>query len=319
MGAASPAASCLRAHAGAVRHAAVPPPGPRQVLRPEPTSRRTAARATSAWTRSRACRSRRSIAQKILSCVARLAAALRGRTRDRRAARRRFGERDSIRGTINSAPTGCCARCRRRRSPISSTNWSIRIFCERTAGDRPVLRLTGESLEVLRGEREVRLIEPKSGPVRKTRTAVESWEGVDRDLFEHLRSLRQEIARDRAVPAYVVFSDRTLRDMARVKPTDELTLRSVHGVGEKKLADFGARFLEAIGDFCRGQLALHRSTRQRSPPRAGCGLSSGGSRESRSRHPDDAQADPAGGRTGLRIRARHGYAPSFAPPPLVPR
>ena len=59
----------------------------------------------------------------------------------------------------------------------------------------------------------------------------ESWEGVDRDLFERLRALRLEIARARGVPPYVIFHDTTLREMARSKPTTIDALRHVYGVG----------------------------------------------------------------------------------------
>jgi ATP-dependent DNA helicase RecQ len=68
----------------------------------------------------------------------------------------------------------------------------------------------------------------------------------DRDLFAVLRALRREIAAERDVPPYVVFSDAVLRAMARDVPRTAAQLRAISGVGEKKLADFGARFLEAI-------------------------------------------------------------------------
>ncbi|UCG17391.1 MAG: DNA helicase RecQ, partial [Phycisphaerales bacterium] len=89
----------------------------------------------------------------------------------------------------------------------------------RSDGDRPVLGLTDESWRVLRGERSVRLLEPKAKPVKKTRVDRESWAGVDQALFEHLRGVRRELARERGVPPYIVFGDASLRDMARRRPT----------------------------------------------------------------------------------------------------
>jgi ATP-dependent DNA helicase RecQ len=71
-------------------------------------------------------------------------------------------------------------------------------------------------------------------------------EVYDRDLFAALRTLRREIAQERDVPPYVVFSDAVLRAMAREVPRTAAQLRAIAGVGEKKLADFGKRFLEAI-------------------------------------------------------------------------
>jgi len=66
------------------------------------------------------------------------------------------------------------------------------------------------------------------------------------DVFRALRDLRKELADDRDVPAYVVFSDAVLRAMARELPRTPVQLRAISGVGEKKLADFGAAFLDAI-------------------------------------------------------------------------
>lgn len=65
-------------------------------------------------------------------------------------------------------------------------------------------------------------------------------------VFRALRDLRKELADERDVPAYVVFSDAVLRAMARELPRTPDQLRAISGVGEKKLADFGTQFLEAI-------------------------------------------------------------------------
>jgi ATP-dependent DNA helicase RecQ len=80
-----------------------------------------------------------------------------------------------------------------------------------------------------------------------------SWESVDTGLFETLRNLRREIANQRNVPAYVLFSDATLRDMARLRPGTSTALLSVRGVGERKLADLGERFLEEIKNYCHAK------------------------------------------------------------------
>jgi ATP-dependent DNA helicase RecQ len=68
----------------------------------------------------------------------------------------------------------------------------------------------------------------------------------DAEVFRALRDLRKELADERDVPAYVVFSDAVLRAMARELPRTPAQLRAISGVGEKKLTDFGARFLAAI-------------------------------------------------------------------------
>jgi len=120
---------------------------------------------------------------------------------------------------------------------------------ERTAEERPVLRLNDASRDVLCGKRAVRLLQPKA-EVQKTRFDEQSWEGVDRGLFESLRTLRRKVADERDVPAYVLFSDATLREMARVRPGSSSALLGIRGVGERKVADLGTRFLELIASYC---------------------------------------------------------------------
>ena len=65
-------------------------------------------------------------------------------------------------------------------------------------------------------------------------------------LFDHLRALRLEIARKEGIAAYMVFADRTLIDMARLRPRTLSEMKLVHGVGEAKLGRYGAIFLKAI-------------------------------------------------------------------------
>jgi ATP-dependent DNA helicase RecQ len=120
----------------------------------------------------------------------------------------------------------------------------------RTADERPVLKLNEASWDVMRGRRAVRLVKAKT-KVGKTRFDEESWEGVDRPLFDEMRSLRRQIADNRGVPPYVIFSDATLRDMARLRPASPAALLTVRGVGERKLADLGELFLNLIATYCR--------------------------------------------------------------------
>jgi len=69
------------------------------------------------------------------------------------------------------------------------------------------------------------------------------------DLFRCLKGLRKKIAGERGVPPYVVFSDKTLKVMARNRPADPAALLRCHGVGDRKLEAYGTRFLTAIGSF----------------------------------------------------------------------
>lgn len=68
-------------------------------------------------------------------------------------------------------------------------------------------------------------------------------------LFQRLRELRRGIAQEIGKPPYIVFSDRTLRDMARIRPVTDAQFLAVNGVGESKLRQYGRRFMEAVAAF----------------------------------------------------------------------
>jgi len=186
------------------------------------------------------------LAQKILSCVARteerfgiehVADVLIGAENDRV---RRWGhDQLSTYGLLKEAA---------RKNVVNAIYQLIDAgVLARTPGDRPVLQLNPASWEVMRGKRTVQLVEPKKPKVKKTSLEQASWEGVDEELFESLRALRREIAAERAVPAYVILHDATLRELARSKPRSFAELRGVRGLGERKLAELGPRLLERIG------------------------------------------------------------------------
>ena len=69
---------------------------------------------------------------------------------------------------------------------------------------------------------------------------------ADEELFGRLRSLRKRLAQERGVPAYVVFSDATLRAMVRRRPQTLEQMLEVSGVGAKKLETYGEEFLDEI-------------------------------------------------------------------------
>lgn len=119
-------------------------------------------------------------------------------------------------------------------------------------GEYHTLSVTPEGRRLLRGECTPTLLQPTKQASRQTSTAfVDSWDGVDRGLFDALRNLRRQLADQRGVPAYIVFGDATLRDMARQRPSTPTGLLDVRGVGQKKLADVGAPFLECITAYCQ--------------------------------------------------------------------
>jgi ATP-dependent DNA helicase RecQ len=120
-----------------------------------------------------------------------------------------------------------------------------------TSDEYPVLRLNAGSWEVMKGQRSVRLVQPARRKKKEKATPeVVSWQGVDQALFEALRRLRRQLAEERKVPPYIVFTDATLRQLASVRPTTAEGMRQVSGVGDAKLREFGERFLQVIRHRC---------------------------------------------------------------------
>ncbi len=110
------------------------------------------------------------------------------------------------------------------------------------------LKLNDLSRKILKAETTVMLTRPAEMEKKLDTIAAPAKAktlGAD-GLFERLRALRRELADKLNVPAYVVFSDRTLLEMAEARPRDEADLLSVSGVGEHKLARYGKAFLETI-------------------------------------------------------------------------
>ena len=122
-----------------------------------------------------------------------------------------------------------------------------------STGPYPVLELTDRGLEALGDQRELWMRtfrSDRSAPAR--RTASGELEGEAAELFGRLRALRTRLARLQGVPAYVVFSDKTLRDMALRRPRTREELLEVSGVGEEKARRYGRAFLAEIAAFTEG-------------------------------------------------------------------
>jgi len=125
-------------------------------------------------------------------------------------------------------------------------------FIEKT-GEYNVLSVTEKGWRVIREEVTPRLLKPaeKAGkPERKTKVEAQSWEGVDKGLFEALRRLRASLASERHVPAYIIFGDAALRDMARRRPSTLQRFLNVRGVGETKCEQYGRIMVEKIRAYC---------------------------------------------------------------------
>jgi ATP-dependent DNA helicase RecQ len=118
------------------------------------------------------------------------------------------------------------------------------------------LKLTADGRTLLEDGGAFRFRRDAARPKSKTtRTASKSAPArsdlceADADLFAALKELRLDLAKEREVPAYVIFSDRSLVDMANTKPADDIAFAEVFGVGEAKLRDFCQPFLAVIAEF----------------------------------------------------------------------
>lgn len=205
------------------------------------------------------------LARQILACVAGLGG--------------RFGA-DYVADVLRGAETARIARMRhdrldaygalRQHPKAAVRNWIEQLEGQgclaRGDSEYPTLEVTAQGHRVLRGEDAVPLLRtvarsPRGGPSRPPRRAVPP--GLDRtsdgDLFETLRALRRTMAEERGIPPYLIFSDASLREMARERPTTEEAFLQVKGVGLRKLQELGPRFLACIRTFEDG------STRDTSP------------------------------------------------------
>ncbi len=125
----------------------------------------------------------------------------------------------------------------------------------RTGEKYPTLQLTAEGVALLRGKgesilyrqpRALRTARAKAGRRGAPTAATAALSDAERALFEALRALRLELARERHVPPYVIFHDSTLQHLARLRPSTHDALLGVPGVGEKKAESLGDRVLAVV-------------------------------------------------------------------------
>jgi len=193
------------------------------------------------------------LAQKILSCVVRLG--------------ERFGA-DYVADVLRGADTARITAMRHDRlstygllrdhRKTEIRNWIDQLegleCLARDGGEYPTLGVTQRGRRILHGEEAVQLLRTVARPprgegrraARREASGILEREAVDGDLFEALRALRREMAEERGVPPYVIFSDASLREMARDRPTTDEAFLHIKGVGQHKLAELGPRFLACI-------------------------------------------------------------------------
>jgi ATP-dependent DNA helicase RecQ len=189
------------------------------------------------------------IAQKILSCVARL--------------RERFGgdhtalvligsreERLLKNGHDGLSTYGLLGEFSKR----VVRDWIEQLVgqgCLEKVGEYNVLRISTKGRRVLKGEETPQLLKPAEKPARTARVTKVSWEEVDEGLFGVLRQLRREISNQKGVPAYVIFGDASLREMSVRQPTTRAEFLNIKGVGRTKLSQYADAFIDTIEEYCQ--------------------------------------------------------------------
>jgi ATP-dependent DNA helicase RecQ len=128
----------------------------------------------------------------------------------------------------------------------------IRTGCIEQGSEHRTLHVTEEGLRALKEHRAFAFSMPRfvAKPGKGRSRRLRALPAVQDDaLFERLRVLRKQLADDQGVPPYVVFSDATLREMSARQPITLQAFRRIGGVGDVKLARYGAAFLEALRSF----------------------------------------------------------------------
>jgi ATP-dependent DNA helicase RecQ len=133
-------------------------------------------------------------------------------------------------------------------SDISKENWFRYIkflvskgYLEYSGAEYPILKLTSKSGAVLRGEEKIMMVH-----VTNKQEITKNELPYEQELFEELKVLRSSVAQQENVPAYIIFSDATLVELATYLPQSLEELRKISGFGEMKLAKYGTQFLQTI-------------------------------------------------------------------------
>ena len=131
-------------------------------------------------------------------------------------------------------------------------NWIDQLLSQgflRAAGEFNCLEVTPLGRQLLKGQVTPMLLRLQVAD--SAQPPGDQWEGVDRDLFDELRGMRTRLAVQKSVPPYIIFSDATLRDLARQRPSNAGSLTQIHGIGAQKQKEFGGSVLHVIQQWCQ--------------------------------------------------------------------
>ena len=128
-------------------------------------------------------------------------------------------------------------------------------YLERAGDKYPVIRLGAKGAGLPGGGAKVMLSVPAGGAAERPRAAPASPASpADADLFLLLKALRKEIADEGRIPPYMVFADKSLLEMARVRPLTTAAFSTISGVGDFKKEKYGGKFIGEIRAFCEGKV-----------------------------------------------------------------
>lgn len=129
----------------------------------------------------------------------------------------------------------------------------VKGYLEQTPGNYSILKVNAKAKNLLKGTDTLSLKVKKSRTQAASRSTGAKKEkdyhlnrALDHNLFESLRELRNRLSKEERVPAYIIFPDTTLKEMARKLPKDYIELERINGVGKVKLQKYGAQFLDVI-------------------------------------------------------------------------
>lgn len=128
-------------------------------------------------------------------------------------------------------------------------NLELQGFVARSGDRYPVLAVTTSAGALLDGETRFHMIKPDEAVVFEKSRASADAAPCHMPLFEALRVLRKQLAEQQGVPPFVVFSDRTLREMSARLPANPVEMQAVGGVGAHKMTQYGQAFLDEIARF----------------------------------------------------------------------
>lgn len=138
-----------------------------------------------------------------------------------------------------------------KQEAASLIDYLVAVGILQTVGSQyPVIQIAQDGWAVLNGERQVTRRQEERPAYLRTQL-TESPDTAA--LFELLRQKRRELADKQGVPPFMVFSDKTLHDMAQVKPQTSRDFLEVNGVGQQKLARYGQLMMDVIGEYLAGE------------------------------------------------------------------